>query len=288
MPKLSPCRIIIFCQNVNCGSPCRSIPLKKNSVSIWLVIPSALFALLLGLPVVAILWQGVGLSLPALLGDAQATQALMLSLGTSTAASMVALLLGTPLAYSLARNRFAGRSAIELIVDLPIVLPPSVAGLALLLAFGRRGLLGGALMLAGIQLPFTTLAVVIAQLFVAGPLFVRTARVGFSAVDQQLEEAAFSEGATPWQMFRYVMVPGTMPALVSGALLCWARALGEFGATLLFAGNLAGRTQTMPLAIYVGLESNREVAIALSVVLLLVSAGLLALLRRFERDWQAR
>lgn len=243
---------------------------------------------MLGLPLFAILWQGAGLSLPTLFGDPVASQALVLSLSTSTGATLIALILGTPLAYILARTRFMGRSLAELIVDLPIVLPPSVAGLALLLAFGRRGLLGESLALAGIQLPFTTLAVVIAQLFVAGPLFVRTARVGFGAVDQQLEEAAFSEGATPWQMFRYVMVPVTLPALVSGALLCWARALGEFGATLLFAGNLMGRTQTMPLAIYVGLESSRGSALALSVILLLVCAGLLALLRRFERDWQAR
>jgi molybdate transport system permease protein len=262
--------------------------LKTNSVSIWLVIPSLVFVFLLGLPVVAILWQGLELSLPTLLNDPQASQALTLSLVTSTTATLVAIVLGAPLAYILARTRFAGRSLAELVVDLPIVLPPSVAGLALLLAFGRRGLLGESLGLAGIQLPFTTMAVVLAQLFVAGPFFVRTARVGFAAVEHQLEEAAFSEGASPWQMFRYVMVPVTLPALVSGALLCWARALGEFGATLLFAGNLVGRTQTMPLAIYVGLESNREVAVALSVVLLFVSAGLLALLRRFERSWQAR
>lgn len=262
--------------------------MSKTNFSTWLlVLPGLAFVLVLVLPVTALLFEGVDISLASLLADTKATAALSLSLTTSAVATLIAMLLGAPLAFLLARRRFRGRSIGELIVDLPIVLPPSVAGLALLLAFGRQGLLGDTLALAGVNLPFSTLAVVIAQLFVAGPLFVRTARVGFGAVDRQLEEAAITEGASPWQLFRYVMVPVSFPALLSGALLCWARALGEFGATLLFAGNLVGRTQTMPLAIYVGLESDREVAIALSVVLLLVSAGMLALLRCFEREWQA-
>jgi molybdate transport system permease protein len=172
------------------------------------------------------------------------------------------------------------------LVDLPIVLPPSVAGLALLMAFGRRGLLGGSLEALGISLPFTTAAVVLAQVFVAGPLYVRAARIGFGAVDSQLEEAAVTEGANQWELFRHVMVPAALPALVSGALLCWARVLGEFGATILFAGNLVGRTQTMPLAIYIGFESDRGAALALSLLLVGVSASLLALLRRLERNWQ--
>jgi molybdate transport system permease protein len=219
------------------------------------------------------------------LNQSQAISALKLSLSTSTLSTLAAVITGTPLAYALARWRLRGRTWLELVVDLPIVLPPSVAGLALLLAFGRRGLLGGTFEAAGISLPFTTLAVVLAQLFVAGPLFVRSARIGFIAVDNQLEEAALTEGASQWQLFRFVMAPVALPALVSGMLLCWARALGEFGATLLFAGNLVGRTQTMPLAIYVGLESDRGVAVGLSLILLAVSALLLVLLRKLERNW---
>lgn len=251
------------------------------------MLPGLLLALLLAIPVLALVLEGADASLPVLLSDPRAQAALQLSLTTSVAATVLAVITGTPLAYVLARWRFRGRSLVELIVDLPIVLPPSVAGLALLLAFGRRGLLGGSLAVMGINLPFSTLAVVLAQLFVAGPLFVRTARIGFAAADRQLVEAAVTEGASQWQLFRYVVVPIGAQALLGGALLCWARALGEFGATLLFAGNLVGRTQTMPLAIYVGLESDRGVAVALAVVLLLVSAALLSLLRRFERNWQA-
>lgn len=255
--------------------------------STWLLIlPGLALSLLLGLPVLALLLQGTDGQLLARLGQAQALAALRLSLSTSAISTLLAVLTGTPLAYVLARWRFRGRALIELIVDLPIVLPPSVAGLAMLLAFGRRGLLGESLMGFGISLPFTTVAVVLAQLFVSAPLFVRSARLGFINVDKQLEESAITEGATHWQLFRYVMVPTAGASLISGALLCLARALGEFGATLLFAGNLMGRTQTMPLAIYVGLESDRGVAVALSLILLAVSAVLLAVLRNLERNWR--
>lgn len=265
-----------------------TLPLKKTNLSTWLlVLPGLLLAGLLGLPVLALILEAGDAGLAAFFSNPHAAEALRLSFLTSGAATLAAIITGTPLAFALARWRFRGRAWVELLVDLPIVLPPSVAGLALLLAFGRRGLLGESLAVMGLNLPFTTLAVVLAQLFVAGPLFVRAARIGFTAVDKQLEEAAVTEGANQWQLFRYVMVPVSLHALIGGALLCAARALGEFGATLLFAGNLVGRTQTMPLAIYVGLESSREVAVALSIILLAVSAGFLALLRRFERNWQA-
>ena len=263
--------------------------MKKSSqfASVWfLVAPAVFFTLLVGLPLLAILLQGISQNLPGLLLSPQAGAALSVSLLTSSMSTLAAILLGTPLAYALARMRFRGQAWIELLIDLPIVLPPSVAGLGLLLAFGRRGLLGGTFELLGISLPFSSTAVVVAQLFVAGPLFVRAARIGFAAIDQQQEEAALAEGASQWQIFRYVMVPAALPALVSGALLSWTRALGEFGATILFAGNLIGRTQTMPLAIYTALESDRDVAIALSLILLLVSAVFLALLRRIEQNWK--
>lgn len=259
--------------------------MKREPTRWLLILPGLLFLLLLTFPVLALLLEGIGRDFLALVGTQQAQSALRLSLASSLFSLLVALVAGTPLAFILARWRFRGRKALELLVDLPIVMPPSVAGLGLLMAFGRRGLLGGALEAFGIALPFTTAAVVLAQVFVAGPLYVRAARIGFAGVSGQLEEAATTEGASQWQMFRHVMIPGAWQALVGGALLSWARALGEFGATILFAGNLMGRTQTMPLAIYLGLEQDRGVALALSVLLLGVSAGLLGLLRRLERNW---
>ena len=182
----------------------------------------------------------------------------------------------------LARSRSPRQVWIELILDLPIVLPPSVAGLALLIAFGRNGLLGGALAALGLSLPFTTTAVVMAQTFVAAPLYVRSARVGFRHVETELIEAAHVEGANTWQLFREVMVPIAGRVLTSGVILTWTRALGEFGATILFAGNLEGVTQTMPMAIYLGFERNLGVALALAVVLIAVSVVLLALSKRLE------
>jgi molybdate transport system permease protein len=183
----------------------------------------------------------------------------------------------------LARWKFRSKSWIELLIDLPIVLPPSVAGLALLIAFGRQGLFGSALGLLGVSLPFTTAAVVLAQTFVAAPLYIRSARIGFTEIDVQLEEAAHVEGANHWQLFYEVMFPLAGRALISGAILTWTRALGEFGATILFAGNLEGVTQTMPMAIYLGFERNLGIALALSVVLIFVSVILLTITRKLER-----
>lgn len=251
--------------------------------SIWLfIIPGSLLVCLLALPLIALLWRALNADFMATVVAPTAFAALRVSLLTSTLSTLLAILTGTPLAYALARWPFRVRSWIELVIDLPVVLPPAVAGLALLIAFGRRGLLGPALEAIGISVPFTTAAVVIAQTFVSAPLYVRAARIGFAAVDVQLEEAAYTEGATQWQLFRHVMLPIAGRSLFSGAILCWARALGEFGATILFAGNLAGRTQTMPLAIYLGFESDLSLALALSAILLLVSVALMIVLRRLE------
>jgi molybdate transport system permease protein len=214
--------------------------------------------------------------------DPSVLQAMKLSLVTSALAALFAVLAGTPLAYALANWEFRGRSLVEILIDLTLVLPPSVAGVALLIAFGRRGAFGPALAVFGIHLPFSTAAVVLAQLFVAAPFFVRAARIGFEAIDQQLQEAATTEGASPWQLFRFVMLPLAWRAVLGGLVLCWTRALGEFGATILFAGNMPGRTQTMPLAIYLGFERDIGVALALSVILMAVSAILLFALRRLE------
>lgn len=213
----------------------------------------------------------------------QAFKALRLSLVTSSITTIISIIFGTPLAYILARWKIKHKSWLELLLDLPIILPPSVAGLALLIAFGRRGLFGSTLSLLGISLPFTTTAVVLAQTFVAAPLYVRSARIGFAQVDVQLEESAHVEGANHWQLFYEVMIPLAGRALASGVILTWTRALGEFGATILFAGNLEGVTQTMPMAIYLGFERDIGVALTLSVVLIFVSIILLMITRKLEK-----
>jgi molybdate transport system permease protein len=248
------------------------------------VIPSLLLAALFGLPIIALFIRGAGMDFLAYAFAPDALAALRLSLITSLISLFITLILGTPLAFMLARWNFRGKSALELLIDLPIVLPPSVAGIALLIAFGRSGVFGGALNLFGVQLPFTTAAVILAQIFVAAPLYVRAARLGFESIDPQLEEAAYVEGADEVQLFEHVMLPLTGRALLSGAILMWTRAIGEFGATILFAGNLPGVTQTMPLAIYLGFERSLGVAIALSVELVLVSVVLLWVTRRLEKE----
>jgi molybdate transport system permease protein len=248
------------------------------------VLPAALLLGLWLIPLGALVLRGTGVEALRYWGDPMVQQALRLSLVTSSIASLLVVLTGTPLAYALARWEFRGRALVDVLIDLTLVLPPAVAGVALLIAFGRRGVLGPVLGALGISLPFTTAAVILAQMFVAAPFFVRAARIGFDAIDPQLEEAATTEGATTWQLFRFVMLPLAGRSLLSGVVLCWTRALGEFGATILFAGNLAGRTQTMPLAIYLGFERDVGVALALSVLLLLVSSLLLLALRRLERS----
>jgi molybdate transport system permease protein len=254
-----------------------------RSKSIWLfLIPGSGLLCLLALPLIALLWRTALTDFMASVVAPSAFDALRVSLVTSTLSTLLAVITGTPLAYALARWPFRGRAWMELLIDLPVVLPPAVAGLALLMAFGRRGLLGPALEIVGVSIPFTTAAVVLAQAFVSAPLYVRSARIGFAGIDVQLEEAAYTEGANQWQLFRFVMLPLAGRALLSGAILAWTRALGEFGATILFAGNLEGRTQTMPLAIYLGFESDLSLALALSAILLAVSILLLAVLRRLE------
>lgn len=250
----------------------------------WIfVLPGLLLLLLFGLPLLALVVRASNSTFLEYALSPQAIDALRLSLVTSLITVVVTVVLGTPLAYLLARWKFRFKSWVELLIDLPVALPPSVAGLALLIAFGRQGIFGPTLAQLGVALPFTTAAVVMAQTFVAAPLYIRAARIGFAEVDLQLEEAAHVEGASPWQLFREVMFPLAGRALTSGAVLTWTRAIGEFGATILFAGNLEGVTQTMPMAIYLGFERSLGVAIALSVVLVGVSTILLLLTRRLER-----
>src|SRR5947209_3410865 len=206
--------------------------------------------------------------------------ALQLSLLASLSATAIALILGVPLAWTFARLDFPGRSLLRAVTVLPMVLPPVVGGVALLLAFGRRGLLGGWLADAfGIHLSFTTAGAILAETFVAMPFLVITVEAGLRSMDTRFEDAARTLGARRWTVLWRVTLPLVRPSLMAGAVLCWARALGEFGATITFAGNFPGRTQTMPLAVYLALESSPQSAIVLSLVLLLVSLGVLIGLR---------
>jgi molybdate transport system permease protein len=257
--------------------------LNFRRYSEWIfVLPSLALLALLSLPVIALLWRAGTEGLFPYVAESSALAALRLSLVTSTLSLLITALTGTPLAFLLARRKFVGKTWLELFIDLPIVLPPSVAGVALLIAFGRQGLFGAWLSALGITLPFTTAAVVLAQTFVSAPLFVRAVRVGFAGIDPQLHEAAYAEGSNEWQLFRHVMLPLAGRSILSGAILAWTRALGEFGATILFAGNMEGVTQTMPLAIYLGFERSLGVALALSVILVLVSFFLLFIIRSLE------
>lgn len=204
-------------------------------------------------------------------------QALTLSFITTAVAMVCIVLLGTPLAYILARRSFRGKQVIDGLIDLPIVLPPAVAGIALLMAFGRRGVMGQWFAEVGITVGFTTAAVVMAQMFVAAPFYVRAAKSGFSRIDTDLETAAADLGAPPVRVFLTITMPLALPGLVAGAVLAWARALGEFGATIMFAGNFPGITQTLPLAIYSRYGAgDLQSALLMSFVLLVVSMVILA------------
>ncbi|MGD0002614.1 MAG: ABC transporter permease [Anaerolineaceae bacterium] len=211
----------------------------------------------------------------------QVLTAIRISLFTSISTVGISLLLGTPVAYLLSRRRSRLTRIIDTLIDLPIVLPPAVAGVALLLAFGRRGILGIWLASLGITLPFTTAAVIMAQTFIAAPLYIKAATLGFDAVDCELRKAAALDGANRWQTFRYVMFPMARASILSGSLMTWARAMGEFGATIIFAGNFPGRTQTMPLAIYIGFEIDMNVALTLSVILISFAFLTLILVKGF-------
>lgn len=245
---------------------------------VFFISAAVLLALFLGLPLLAIVLRVLPVGFSAW-RDPATLDALQLSLLTASLSALVSILIGTPAAYLLARSDFRGKSMLDTLVDLPMVLPPAVAGIALLMAFGRSGLVGPAFQAAGIELPFTTAAVVMAETFVAAPFFVRAAKAGFGSVDRGLEQMSATLGNSDLRTFFRITLPLSAPSLVGGALMTWARALGEFGATIMFAGNLQGRTQTMPLAIYVGLESNLDSALALSLILIVTSFGILVAVR---------
>ncbi|MET7947024.1 molybdate ABC transporter permease subunit [Micromonospora sp. NPDC005324] len=255
-------------------------PRRRGRVPAALLIPAGLGLLFLVLPLAGLLVRAPWTTLPERLTEPGALTALRLSVQTATLATALCLLLGVPLAWVLARVEFPGRRLVRALVTVPLVLPPVVGGVALLLVFGRRGLLGGWLdSTFGATLPFTTTGVVLAEAFVAMPFLVIAVEGALRAADHRYEEAAATLGASRWTTFTHVTLPLVAPGLAAGAVLCWARALGEFGATITFAGNYPGRTQTMPLAVYLALETDLESAIVLSLVLLVVSVGILVALR---------
>jgi molybdate transport system permease protein len=232
----------------------------------------ALPLLLLFLVPVATLFSRISLStLLFRMTEPAVLQAIGISLRTTTLSFCIIVLLGTPLAFLMARYQFRCKKLLDTLIDLPTVLPPSVAGIALLITLGRRGWVGSWLSDMGVEIAFTMTAVIIAQIFISAPFYVRAATLGFASVDTEIEQAAQLDGASRWQIFRYVVLPLSRSSMLSGGMMSWARALGEFGATMIFAGNFAGRTQTMPIAIYLGFERNIEIAITLSVILVLVS-----------------
>jgi molybdate transport system permease protein len=246
-----------------------------------LLLPAALGLAFLLLPLLALVLRAPWRSLPELLLTPQVGQALRLSLLCATAATVVCLLLGVPLAWVLARSALPGTRVLRALVTVPLVLPPVVGGVALLLLLGRRGLLGQHLDTGfGLTLPFTTGAVVIAEAFVAMPFLVLAVEGALRAADPRYEDAAATLGASRWLVFRRVTLPMIAPGLAAGSVLCFARALGEFGATITFAGSYPGRTQTTPIAVYAALESgDTDGAVVLSLVLLLVSVAVLVGLR---------
>ncbi|WP_405785762.1 MULTISPECIES: ABC transporter permease [unclassified Streptomyces] len=253
---------------------------RGGGVPLPLLVPALFGLVFLLLPLLALLVRAPWRGLPHQLTSTEVWQALRLSLETATSATAVTLVLGVPLAWLLARTAFPGRRIVRALVTLPLVLPPVVGGVALLLALGRNGIVGRWLDSAfGVTLPFTTAGVVVAEAFVAMPFLVISVEGTLRAADVRYEEAAATLGASRFTAFRRVTLPMIAPGVAAGAVLAWARALGEFGATITFAGNFPGRTQTMPLAVYLALQDDPEAAIALSLVLLAVSVAVLAGLR---------
>ncbi|GBD17343.1 Sulfate transport system permease protein CysW [bacterium HR26] len=251
---------------------------RRGWSSVFLLVPSVLCFLFLLLPPVALAWRALGIpNALSYAGDRFFLDALRLTMVTSFVTVTTAILLGTPLAYLLARRRFPGRRLVELVVLLPVVLPPIIGGVALLMLFGRAGLLGHYLDAFGIQIPFTTLAVVLAQLFTSSPFYIRSVFLGFSNVAREIEEAARVDGCSPWQTFQHVTLRLALPSIVTGSMLCWAKAVSEFGATLLFAGNFQGRTQTLSLAIWTAMEIDLYEAVTMAALLLGLSVLVLLL-----------
>ena len=254
---------------------------RRERVPLPAALLAAFGAAFFVLPLAGLIWRAPWAGAWDELRSPGVRTALRLSLVCSVSATLLSILLGLPLAWVQGRWEFRGQALLRGLTTLPVVLPPVVGGVALLLAFGRRGIAGQWLdRFFGLRLPFTTAGAVVAETFVAMPFLILTLEAGFRSVDRGLEEAARTLGADRWTVFRRVTLPLVRPSLEAGAVLCWARALGEFGATITFAGNFPGRTETLPLAVYLALESRPEAGIVLSLVLLAVSLAVLIGLRR--------
>jgi molybdate transport system permease protein len=253
---------------------------REGGVPLPLLVPAAIGTLFLVLPLLGLMIRAPWSDLGARLTEPGVGQALRLSVVSASLATAASLVLGVPIAWVLARSRMRGRSVLRALVTVPLVLPPVVGGVALFLVLGRQGILGHWLFeTTGFTIPFTTLAVVLAETFVAMPFLVISVEGALRAADARFEDAAATLGADRWTTFRRITLPLVAPGVAAGAVLCWARALGEFGATITFAGNFPGTTQTMPLAVYLALQSDPEAAIVLSLILLVVSLVTLLLLR---------
>lgn len=242
-------------------------------------VPSALALVLLVVPLLALLLRADWARIPTDLASGTALPALRLSLITTSSTAVLCLVLGTPLAWLLARSEHPGIRWLRALLTVPLVLPPVVGGVALLMTWGRNGVIGQHLTVLGIQIPFTTTAVVLAETFVAMPYYVLAVEGAMRGLDTRLESVARTLGASDLRYLRTVALPLVLPGIASGLALAWARALGEFGGTITFAGNFPGRTQTAPLAVYVALEQNPQVAISISIALLAVSILVLGLMR---------
>ncbi|MDD5142713.1 ABC transporter permease [Methanoregula sp.] len=239
--------------------------------------------LYLALPVAALFFRTTPELFLASLSNPQVISALWLSLTTSVISLTVVILVGTPFAFVHSRSNYPGKVIVDTLIDLPLVLPPAVAGFALLVLYGRMGLLGKYFHMMGISIAFTTLAVIIAQIFVASPFYIRQAKSLFEQFDQNYEYTARTLGASPVRTFLTITLPLTAGGLLSGAVMTFGRALGEFGATIMFAGNLPGVTQTMPLAVYVGMESNFDMGLTISILLVIISFIIMISVRLITR-----
>jgi NifC-like ABC-type porter len=260
--------------------PSQRTPLRESLGRLATLCLAALLGAIVALPIIGLVFRVTPGRLLAQLSDPGVQTALWLSLKTSLAATIIALILGLPMAHLLATREFRGKRALEVLMDLPMVIPPTVAGFTLLMAFGRAGLLGGSLSALGISLPFTTAGVVLAQLFMSVPFLVGAARAGFAALDPRyLDAAATLQAGEMYTLWR-VRIPLALPSIAAGLGMCWARALGEFGATITFAGNMSGTTRTAPLDIYLLLHENLDAAATLSLLLIVMAAVLLTAMRQ--------
>ena len=264
-------------------APVFSEKIKRIITCIGAAVLIASVTLYLALPVVALFLRTTPDLFFSTLSTPEVISALFLSLSTSVVSLGIVIAVGTPFAYVHCRNDYPGKVIIDTLIDLPLVLPPAVAGLALLVLWGRAGLLGRYLSLSGISIAFTTLAVIMAQIFVASPFYLRQAKSLFEQLDPAYEQTARTLGASPLRIFALIILPLTANGLISGAVMTFGRALGEFGATIMFAGNLPGVTQTMPLAVYVGLEGNLAVGLTISILLVIISFAIMIAVRLLAR-----